>query len=77
MNRPRMIYFESEDVLHLAKTDEEEAGSLELTPDVTAEPNAQGELIGIEILRASVFLRDSVLDLFQARVAQMTAAKHA
>jgi len=74
MNKLRMVYFESEDILHLAITDEDEAGSVELTPDVTAELNEQGELIGIEILRASVFLCDSMLEPFQARIAQMSVA---
>lgn len=71
MNKPRMVYFEKEDVLHLAISDEDEAGSVELSPDITAELNAQGELIGIEILRASIFMRDSVLGSFQARIAGM------
>ncbi len=55
-----MIYFQKEDVLHLAIADEEEAGSVELSPDVTAELNAQGKLIGIEIVRATLFLRGSI-----------------
>lgn len=77
MNKPRMIYFEKEDVLHLAISDEDEAGSIELSPDITAELNAQGELIGIEILRTSIFMRDAVLESFQARIARVTAAEPA
>ena len=53
-----MRYFEREDVLHVAMTDEYERGSVELRPNVTAELNEQGELIGIEILEASRFLRN-------------------
>ena len=62
MKTPRMFYFEKEDVLHLVISDEEEAGSTELSPNVTAELNEQGELIGIEILEASTYMRDSLLD---------------
>ena len=72
-----MVYFDKEDVLHLAISDEDEAGSIELSPDITAELNAQGELIGIEILRASIFMRDAVLESFQARIARVAAVEPA
>lgn len=74
MNKPRMIYFEEQDVLHLAITDEPEMRSLELSPNITAELNSKNELIGVEILEASVFMRDAVLELVQARMTQMLAA---
>ncbi len=61
MNKPRMSYFEKEDVLHLTITDEPEARSLALSPNITAELNEKGELIGVEILKASTFMRDAVL----------------
>jgi uncharacterized protein YuzE len=68
MNKPRMMYFEESDVLHLAITDEKEAGSVELAPNVTAELNDRGELIGIEILDASQFVRDFVLKVAQTKM---------
>ncbi len=68
MNKPRMMYFEESDVLHLSLTDEKEAGSVELAPNVTAELNNKGELIGIEILDASQFVRDFVLEVAQAKM---------
>jgi len=68
MNKARMRYFEQDDVLHLAISDEPEAGSVELGPNITAELNDQGELIGIEILEASRFMRDSIMESVQARV---------
>ena len=74
-NRGRMAYFEKDDVLHLAISDETETGSVEVSPDITAELNAKGELIGIEILNASRFLRDTVLDTVQARVLELAEAK--
>jgi len=36
---------------HLAFSDEPEAGSVEISPNLTAELNVKGELIGIEILK--------------------------
>jgi len=68
MNKPKMFYFEKEDVLHLVIADEEEANSVELSPNITAELNENGELIGIEILNASTFVRDSILEGVQARI---------
>jgi uncharacterized protein YuzE len=66
-----MEYFEKEDVLHLAITNEPEAGSVELSPNITAELNEQGELIGIEILNASEFVRDSILETAQAKILKL------
>ena len=71
MTEGRMSYFAQEDVLHFALSEEEEAGSVEVGPNITAELNAAGELIGIEILSASAFIRDSVLDSVQARLLQL------
>jgi uncharacterized protein YuzE len=68
MNKPKMSYFAEEDVLHLVITEEEEASSVELAPHITAELNQNGELIGIEILDASAFLRDSILEGVQAKL---------
>lgn len=56
----KMIYFENEDILHLALADEPEAATIEVSPDVTAELNEREELIGIEILNATLFLRNIV-----------------
>jgi uncharacterized protein YuzE len=40
-------------ILHLALSDGLEAASVELSSNITAELNANGELIGVEILEAS------------------------
>ena len=66
-----MRYFPEQDVIHLAITDEDEMESMELSPNITAELNAEGELIGIEILKASIFLRDSILESTQAKLMQL------
>ena len=68
MNKTKMAYFEQEDILHLEISDELEGGSIELNPNITAELNGNGELIGIEILNASAFIRDSILESVQAKI---------
>jgi uncharacterized protein YuzE len=57
MSNTRLSYFEEDDILHPALSDEPETGSVELAPDVTAELNHTGQLIGIEILNARAFIR--------------------
>ena len=71
MNKTKMVYFEKEDILHVAISDEPEGGSIELSPNITAELNDRGELIGIEILNASDFIRDSILESAQAKMLQL------
>ena len=63
MNKPKMTYFEKEDILHLVISDEPESNSIELSPNITTELNENGELIGIEILNASTFIQDIVCRL--------------
>lgn len=72
MNKPKMRYFEKEDILHLVIAEEEEANSVELSPNITAELNEKGELIGIEILNASLFVRDSIMEGVQGRILNLT-----
>jgi uncharacterized protein YuzE len=74
MNSPSIRYFEQEDVLHLVITDEPESRSVELNPNITVELNEKNEMIGVEILNASSFLRDAVLDSIQARTLQLIEA---
>ena len=74
MMKPKMTYFSQEDVLHLVISEEEEANSVELSPNITAELNEKGELIGIEILDASAFVRDSIMEGVQARVLNLVRA---
>ena len=77
MNKTRMAYFEQEDVLHLAISDEPERGSIELSPNITVELNDKGELIGVEILNASAFIRDSILESVQAKMLRFADVKTA
>lgn len=76
-NLLRLVYFEQEDILHLALSEEPEAGSVEISPSITAELNEQGELIGIEIVNAREFLRDVVLETVQAKLLQLSRASAA
>lgn len=77
MHKTHLAYFEDTDVLHLTISDEPEAGSVELSPNITAELNKKGELIGIEILDASNYVRDSILESAQARMLNLSNAKTA
>ncbi len=77
MNETRMAYFENDDVIHLLLSDEPEAGSVDVSPNITAELNAKGELIGIEIFKARAFIRDSLLDSVQAKVLDLAEARMA
>ena len=72
MNEPKLSYSENEDILHLSISNEDESGSIEISPNITAELNDDGELIGIEIIGASSFLRDTILESTQARLLQLT-----
>ncbi len=72
MNKTKMVYFEKEDILHLVISEEPETNSLELSPNITAELNSDGELIGIEILNASTFIRDSILESAHAKMLLLT-----
>ena len=74
MKNPRMTYFEDSDVLHVSIATDQESGSVEISPNITAELNDKGELIGVEILEASRFVRDVVMESVQARMLQLPHA---
>ncbi len=76
MSKSRMAYFQESDVLHLAISNEPEAASVELSPNITAELNHKGELIGIEILKASEFIRDSILESAPAKILQFATGSN-
>ena len=75
MSKTHMEYFEKEDILHMAISDEPEAGSVELSSNITAEVNSKGELISIEIPNASDFVRDSILESAQAKMLKLPSAE--
>jgi len=53
-----MKYFDKEDILYFKISEDEEMNSVEINPNNTVELNKSGEIIGVEILNASDFLRD-------------------
>lgn len=77
MNNPIMRYFPEQDVIHMLISDDEEIESMEISPNITAELNANGELCGIEILKASIFLRDFILESTQAKLMHLQQARYA
>ncbi len=70
--KPKLTYFDKEDILHLVISDEQQSGSLELSHNITVELNENGELIGIEILNASNFIQETVLDKGDAKELSLT-----
>ena len=76
-NKTRIHYFEQEDILHLIVAEGTESRSLELSPNITVELNDQNELLGVEILHASTFLRDAVLESIQTKTLQLLEAQPA
>jgi uncharacterized protein YuzE len=74
MKKPKLVYFDQEDILHLLLADGEEANSVELSPTITAELNAQGEVIGIEVLQASTFVCETLLELVHAHRLKLSPA---
>ena len=63
-----MNYFKEEDILHLLISEEAETGSEKISPNITAELNEAGELIGVEIINASTYIRDSIVESVQGKL---------
>ena len=74
MNETRLRYFEQEDILHLVISDEPESRSVELSANITVELNDKNEMVGAEILEASLFLSGMLQESLHARTAQRIAA---
>ncbi len=74
MQDPKLCYFDHEDMLHLVLAAGEETNSVALSPTMTAELNAHGEVIGMEGLHASTFVRDTLLALAQAHQLPLSPA---
>ena len=63
-----MKYFEKEDTIHIRIKEGAEANSVEIPPNITVELNDENEIIGIEILNATTYLRDNLLHTVQAKL---------
>ena len=70
MGDPKMQYFEAEDIIHIDIQDGAEKSSVELSPNTAVELNAKSEIIGIEILHDSSYIRDNVLETAQGKLLQ-------
>jgi uncharacterized protein YuzE len=70
VNKIRLKYYDEDDVLHVVIAEGPEASSVEINPNITAELDEKGGLIGIEILNASSFIRDTVLESVQGKLQQ-------
>jgi uncharacterized protein YuzE len=55
----KVFYDEKEDILYLAKEGQEEE-VVELAPGVNVELDASGELIGVELFKASSLFKDVI-----------------
>jgi uncharacterized protein YuzE len=71
----KLKFFPDEDILHFSLSDEEESASIELSPNITAELNKKGEIIGIEILNASSYIRDRILGSAEAKLLEKQSVK--
>jgi len=72
MNNTQLSYFKESDILHVLISNDSEADSIEISPNITAELNEKGELIGIEIIKASSYVRDFVLESVQAKLLNLS-----
>lgn len=62
----KVFYDEEEDILYLAK-EGEEAESVEFPPGVNMELDSSGNLIGVEVFKASLMFKD-VLKLMEKKL---------
>jgi len=60
-----MNYFEKEDIIHIRIKEGREANSVEISPHITVELDEDNEIIGVEVINASTYLRDSLLNTIQ------------
>ncbi len=61
-------YFKEEDIMHILISEGPERGSAEINPNITLELDENREIIGIEILEASKFIRDYILETAQIKL---------
>lgn len=66
MSEFKVFYDEEEDILYLAKEDEE-AEVVEISPGVNMELDRNGNIIGVELFHASTLFKD-VLKLMEKKL---------
>ena len=67
-NQSKLTYFETEDILYVLLAEGDEANSEEISPNITVGLDEAGDMLGVEILNASEFLRNTVLESVQGRI---------
>ncbi len=67
-------YYKEEDIMHIVIAEGPERGSAEIAPNITLELDENRQIIGIEILEASKYLRDTILETAQAKLMTMEHA---
>jgi uncharacterized protein YuzE len=67
-------YYKEEDIMHIVISEGPERGSAEIAPNITLELDENRQIIGIEILEASKYLRDTILETAQAKLMNMEHA---
>lgn len=76
MAETHLNYYPKEDILYLLIAEGQEMQSVELSPNITAELDAHGELLGLEIVQASNFVRDVLLDTVQGKLLNLGATSN-
>lgn len=64
-SKPLVNYDPESDILYIVAKEEEEEEFVEIAPGINIELNEKGEVIGIEILNASEFLRPIAKPLYE------------
>ena len=64
-NKPLINYDPKSDVLYIVAGEGKEEGFVEIAPGINIELNEKGEVIGIEILNASEFLKPVAKPLYE------------
>ena len=67
-------YYKDEDIMHIVISEGPERGSAEVSPNITLELDENREIIGIEILEASKYIRDTILEVAQAKLMNLDHA---
>lgn len=64
-NKPLLNYDSKSDIIYIVTKKGKEEGFVEIAPGINVELNEKGEVIGIEILNASNFLKPIAKPLYQ------------
>jgi len=63
-----MKYFPEEDIIYIEIKRGTEVNSVEISPNITVELDEAGDMIGVEILNATSYIRNGILETVQAKL---------